>query len=100
MSDLGALTGDGRAPRRPGAYFRWLNGQVGPNGLRPVFILMAVAALERFSNLAVQVLLPNIRDSFHISNNTAITAATLSTVLPALLSPAAGYVSDRIDRIR
>src|SRR3954466_7398305 len=87
-------------PHTPRAYFRWLSGQVGPNGLRPVFILMAVAALERFSNLAVNVLLPNIRDSFHISNNTAITAATLTTVLPALLSPAAGYVSDRIDRIR
>src|SRR3954466_2108595 len=87
-------------PHTPRAYFRWLSGQVGPNGLRPVFILMAVAALERFSNLAVNVLLPNIRDSFHISNNTAITAATLTTVLPALLSPAAGYVNDRIDRIR
>jgi branched-chain amino acid transport system ATP-binding protein len=81
-------------------YWRRLAQEVGPTGMKPVLILMAVAALERFSNQAVNVLLPNIRDSFHISNNTAITAATLTTVLPALLSPAAGYVSDRIDRIR
>ena len=81
-------------------YWRRISQDVGPTGMTPVLILMAVAALERFSNLAVNVLLPNIRDSFHISNNAAITAATLTTVLPALLSPAAGYVSDRIDRIR
>jgi branched-chain amino acid transport system ATP-binding protein len=80
--------------------WRRMAQDVGPTGMKPVLVLMAVAALERFSNQAVNVLLPNIRDSFHISNNTAITAATLTTVLPALLSPAAGYVSDRIDRIR
>jgi ABC-type branched-subunit amino acid transport system ATPase component/predicted MFS family arabinose efflux permease len=89
-----------RAPRTPGAYVRWLSGQVGPHGMGPVLVLMAVATLERFGNQAVSVLLPNIRDAFHISNNTAITAATLTTVLPALLSPFAGYVSDRVDRIR
>src|SRR3954462_2375449 len=80
--------------------WRRLTQDVGPTGMTPVLVLMAVSALERFSAVAVNVLLPNIRDSFHISNNTAITAATLTTVLPALLSPAAGYVSDRIDRIR
>ena len=80
--------------------WRRLSNEVGPTGMKPVLILMAVAALERFSNLAVNVLLPNIRDSFHLSSSTAINAATLATVLPALLSPAAGYVNDRIDRIR
>ena len=97
MSELPDAT---RAPRTPVAYMRWLSGQVGPAGLGPVLILMAVASLERFSNLAVSVLLPNIRDSFHISNGTALTAATLSQVLPALASPWAGYLSDRIDRVR
>ena len=80
--------------------WRRLTQDVGPTGMAPVLILMTVATLERFGNLAVTVLLPNWRDSFHISNNTAITAATLTTVLPALLSPAAGYISDRVDRIR
>jgi len=100
MSELDTLTGGGRAPRTPRAYLRWLSSQVGENGLAPVFILMAVATLERFSNQSVSVLLPNIRDTFHISNGAAISAATLTSILPALLSPFAGYLSDRVDRIR
>jgi len=100
MSDFDALPGGGKAPRTPRAYLHWLAAQVGPNGLMPVFVLMAVATLERFSNQSVSVLLPNIRDTFHISNGAAITAASLTSILPALLSPFAGYLSDRVDRIR
>src|SRR5947209_8135762 len=89
-----------RGPRTPVAYMRWLSAEVGPAGLGPVLILMAVASLERFANQSVSVLLPNIRDSFHISNGAALTAATISSVLPGLASPWAGYLSDRVDRIR
>ncbi|HZT66599.1 MAG TPA: MFS transporter [Acidimicrobiales bacterium] len=89
-----------RIPRSPRGYFGWLAGQVGPAGLTPVVILLAVACLERFSNLAVSVLLPNIRDTFHINNQTAITIASLTSILPALLSPFAGFLSDRVDRVR
>src|SRR3954469_561178 len=81
-------------------YWRRLSQDVGPTGMKPVMILMAVASLERFSNQAVSVLLPNIRDSFHISNGAALTAATISAILPALASPWAGYLTDRVDRIR
>src|SRR3954471_22155291 len=81
-------------------YWRRLSQDVGPTGMKPVLILMAVAALERLANQAVSVLLPNIRDSFHISNGAALTAATISAVLPGLASPWAGYLSDRVDRIR
>jgi ABC-type branched-subunit amino acid transport system ATPase component/predicted MFS family arabinose efflux permease len=89
-----------RPPRTPAGYLRWLSGQVGPAGMAPVLVLMAVASLERFANQAVSVLLPNIRDTFHISNGAALTAATISAVLPALASPWAGYLADRVDRIR
>src|SRR3954466_2515332 len=81
-------------------YWRRLSQDVGPTGMKPVLILMAVASLERFANQSVSVLLPNIRDSFHISNGAALTAATISAVLPGLASPWAGYLSDRVDRIR
>jgi len=63
-------------------------------------ILLGVAGLERFGNAAVSVLAPNIRDSFHISNQELITATALAAILPALLSPWAGFVSDRVDRVR
>jgi branched-chain amino acid transport system ATP-binding protein len=89
-----------RAPRSPGPYLRWLGARVGPNGLLPVLVLLAVNGLERFSNAAVSTLLPNVRDAFHISNAAAVTAVSLTAVLPALLSPFAGYLSDRVDRVR
>jgi ABC-type branched-subunit amino acid transport system ATPase component/predicted MFS family arabinose efflux permease len=91
---------DDRAPRTPGAYMRWLSGQVGPSGLGPVFVLLAANGLERFGNAAVSTLLPNVRDTFHISNGAAVTAVSLTAVLPLFLSPFAGYVSDNVDRIR
>jgi branched-chain amino acid transport system ATP-binding protein len=94
------VTDDERAPRTPSAYLRWLGSRVGPKGLLPVLVLLGVNGLERFSNSAVTTLLPNVRDSFHISNATAVTAASLTSVLPALASPLAGYLSDRVDRVR
>ncbi len=89
-----------RAPRSPRAYFTWLSGQVGPSGLGPVLVLLAVSGLERFGNAAVTTLLPNVRDTFHISNGAAVTAVSLTAVLPALLSPFAGYLTDSVDRVR
>jgi ABC-type branched-subunit amino acid transport system ATPase component/predicted MFS family arabinose efflux permease len=89
-----------RVPRSPGAYFRWLSGQVGPTGLGPVMVLLAAASIERFGNQTLSVLLPDIRDTFHLTNQQAITTITVVSVLPALLSPFAGFLSDRVDRIR
>jgi branched-chain amino acid transport system ATP-binding protein len=79
---------------------RWLSERVGPKGLFPVLVLLGVNGLERFGNAAVSVLLPNVRDAFHISNGAAVTAVSLTSVLPALLSPFAGYLTDNVDRIR
>ena len=89
-----------RPPRTPGAYLRWLSGQVGPSGLRPVLVLLSLAAVERFGITAIAVLGPNIRDTFHISNQTLIGTVALTSILPAAASPWIGYLSDRVDRIR
>jgi len=63
-------------------------------------VLLGVASLERFGNAAIGILGPNIRDTFHISNQTLITTSSLAAILPALLSPWVGYISDRVDRVR
>ena len=89
-----------RAPRTPGAYLQWLSGQVGDAGVSPLMILLAVSGLERFGFEAIGLLTPNIRDSFHISNATAVATVSLAAILPALLSPLAGYLSDRLNRVR
>ncbi len=65
-----------RAPRTPRAYLQWLGGEVGEAGVRPLLILLAVSGLERFGFEAIGLLTPDIRDSFHISNGTAV--ATVS----------------------
>jgi len=89
-----------RAPRTPRGYLHWLGGQVGDAGVAPLMILLAVSGLERFGFEAIGLLTPNIRDSFHISNGTAVATVSLAAILPALLSPWAGYLSDRLNRVR
>jgi ABC-type branched-subunit amino acid transport system ATPase component/predicted MFS family arabinose efflux permease len=91
---------DEKPPRSPVAYMRWLDGRVGSAGLRPVLVLLAVATLERFGTAAIAILGPNIRDSFHIDNQTLLTVIALASVLPALASPWVGFISDRMNRIR
>jgi len=89
-----------RAPRTPVAYLRWMSGEVGPSGLKPVLILLAIASFERFGITAIGILGPNIRDTFHISNQTLITVVALTSIFPALFSPGIGFLSDRVDRVR
>src|SRR5947209_7748932 len=89
-----------RAPRTPRAYLQWLGGQVGEAGVAPLMILLAVSGFYWFGFEAIGLLTPNIRDSFHISNGTAVATVSLAAILPALLSPVAGYLTDRRNRVR
>ncbi|HVT78886.1 MAG TPA: MFS transporter [Acidimicrobiales bacterium] len=65
-----------------------------------MFVLLGASGFERLGVSAAAVLGPNVRDAFGISNSTLVTALALVSVLPALLSPLAGYLSDRMDRVR
>ena len=71
-----------------------------PAGLAPVIVLLLAASIERFLVTSVGVLTPNIRDSFHLSNQTVVTAETLLSILPAVAAPLMGYWADRTNRIR
>jgi ABC-type branched-subunit amino acid transport system ATPase component/predicted MFS family arabinose efflux permease len=79
----------------PQRYWNDLRDAVGPVGLRPVFILLLAASLERILINSVAVLAPNIRDAFHLSNQAVITTQTLVSILPAAASPWVGYWADR-----
>ena len=100
MSAPTGTQGHERVPRSPGAYLRWLSGQVGPSGLKPVLVLLTLSAVERFGITIIAVLGPNIRDTFHVSNQTLIGTVALTSILPAAASPWVGYLSDRVDRVR
>ncbi|HET6874184.1 MAG TPA: MFS transporter [Acidimicrobiales bacterium] len=98
MSGFGAM--GGRQGWRTLLNPREVSKQVGPTGLTPIMVLLLAATLERFLVTSTGILLPNIRDSFHISNQTAITATTLTSILPAVASPWVGYWADRTNRVR
>ena len=98
---MSATSPDATARRRGiSGYFANLSQSVGTVGLKPVLVLMAVFAIERSVILSVATLAPNIRDTFHVNNQTIITTSSLAAILPALLSPWVGYMADRVDRIR
>ena len=88
------------ARRSPLASLRDLSTVVGDAGLGPVLILMAVSAVERFDSSAFGILGPEIRKTFHLSNQTFVPIATLTGLLPLLLSVPMGYWSDRTNRVR
>jgi ABC-type branched-subunit amino acid transport system ATPase component/sugar phosphate permease len=86
--------------RSPRSYLNNLTQAVGPTGLGPVFVLMLAFGIERFAVTAVGILAPNIRDTFHVSNQTFITVSTLTSILPAVASAHMGYLADRMNRVR
>jgi branched-chain amino acid transport system ATP-binding protein len=73
---------------------------LGPVGLMPIVILMAVAVVERFDDVAFGVLGPEIKHAFHLNDAKYIAIATLTSVLPLLLSVPTGYLGDRAHRVR
>src|SRR5499427_6323320 len=71
----------------------------GAAGLTPLLVLLALSGVERFDANAFGVLGPEIRDQFHLSSAGYISIATLTSVLPLLVTAHAGYLSDRLNRV-
>ena len=71
----------------------------GAAGLAPLLILLALSGVERFDANAFGVLGPEIRDQFHLSSAGFISIATLTSVLPLLVTAHVGYLSDRFNRV-
>jgi branched-chain amino acid transport system ATP-binding protein len=83
----------------PVRVLRELGESVGPVGLFPLFVLLAVAAVERFDFTAFGVLGPEIRHTFHLTNSEFAPIATFTGVLPLLLAVHLGWWSDRSHRV-
>jgi len=85
--------------RSPLRAIRKLADDVGPVGLFPLFVLLGVAAVERFDFTAFGVLGPEIRHTFHLNNSEFAPIATFTGVLPLLLAVHLGWWSDRSHRV-
>ena len=89
-----------RRIRGPRAMIDDLNQTVGTVGLYSLFVLIGVATVERFDFAAFGVLGPDIRNTFGLNNAEFVSLASLTAVVPLLLSVHLGYYADRTNRIR
>ncbi|MDQ1397915.1 MAG: hypothetical protein QOG64_3174, partial [Acidimicrobiaceae bacterium] len=96
----------GGPPPRPkgrqsfGTWLADLRTAAGSTGLFPLFVLLGLAAVERFDAQAFGVLGPEIRRSFHLSDSGFTAVFNLSTILPLFLAVFIGAASDRYNRSR
>ena len=103
-TDAGLVAPTEGLPRRrirsPRTMVRELQELVGPAGLTPLFLLLAVAITERFDFAAYSVLGPEIRRAFHLSNATYLGVTSVRTVLVLLATVPIGYLADKTHRVR
>src|SRR5262249_30397621 len=76
-----------------------LRSIAGPAGLAPALVLLVLSGVERFDYAAFGVLGPEIRNQFHLSNAGYVSIASLTTVLPLVVTVHAGWLSDRLNPV-
>src|SRR5206468_9654287 len=75
-----------------------LKEAAGPVGLFPLFVLLGLAAVERFDAQAFGVLGPEIRKTFHLSDGGFQAVFNLTTILPLFLAVYVGFLGDKRSR--
>jgi ABC-type branched-subunit amino acid transport system ATPase component/predicted MFS family arabinose efflux permease len=87
-----------RPDRGPHALRRSL-GDLGPAGLLPLALLVALAGVQNFDLVAFGVLAPDIRDTFHVSDATITVIAGVTGAVPIVFAVFLGYLGDRRNRV-
>ena len=82
----------------PRATRRWLD-ELGPAGLVPLALLVALAGVQTFDLVAFGVLAPDIRDAFHVSDGTITVVAGVTGAVPIVFAVFLGYAGDRRNRV-
>ena len=73
---------------------------LGPAGLVPLGVLVALAGVQNFDLVAFGVLAPDIRHTFGVSSGTITVLASLTTAVPIFFAVVLGYFGDRRNRVR
>ncbi|TMC48458.1 MAG: MFS transporter [Chloroflexi bacterium] len=84
--------------RVPRATLRSLAG-LGPVGLLPLAVLVALAGVQNFDLVAFGVLAPDIRDTFHVSTGAITVIAAITSAVPIIFAVVLGYAGDRRNRV-
>jgi branched-chain amino acid transport system ATP-binding protein len=74
-------------------------GDLGPAGLLPLVVLVALAGVQNFDLVAFGVLAPDIRDTFHVSSGTITAIAGITGAVPIIFAVFLGYAGDRSNRV-
>src|SRR5258708_11723910 len=74
-------------------------GDLGPAGLLPLAVLVALAGVQNFDLVAFGVLAPDIRDAFHISSGAITAIAGITGAVPIVFAIVLGYFGDRSNRV-
>jgi ABC-type branched-subunit amino acid transport system ATPase component/predicted MFS family arabinose efflux permease len=72
----------------------------GAAGALPLLVLIGLAGVQNFDNVAFGVLSPDIRHAFHLSNGSIDAIAALTGAVPIVFAVFLGYLGDRGNRIR
>ncbi|HXA29724.1 MAG TPA: MFS transporter [Candidatus Angelobacter sp.] len=72
---------------------------LGPAGLLPLAVLVALAGVQNFDLVAFGVLAPDIRDTFHVSSGTITIIAGVTGAVPIIFAVFVGYAGDRRNRV-
>jgi ABC-type branched-subunit amino acid transport system ATPase component/predicted MFS family arabinose efflux permease len=88
------------AQPRPGNRFaRWSDGITGGAALFPLVVLFGLNCVDQLDQSAFGVLLPNIRDDFHLNTQGILTVVSLSFVAALVLALPVGFWADRLHRV-
>src|SRR5258708_33866528 len=74
-------------------------GDLGPAGLLPLAVLVALAGVQNFDLVAFGVLAPDIRDAFHIASGAITAIAGITGAVPIVFAIVLGYFGDRSNRV-
>ena len=83
-------------PRAPRRFFEEMSGG---ETLFPLIVLAGLNAVNQLDQTAFGVLGPDIRDSFHLSNQGYLTLVALTQLGGLLLAVPLAYYSDRLQRV-
>ncbi len=83
-------------PRKPRRFFEEMSGG---QALFPLIVLVGLNCVNNLDQTAFGVLGPDIRDSFHMSNQGYLTLVALTQLGGLLLAVPLAYYSDRLPRV-
>ncbi|HMF82664.1 MAG TPA: MFS transporter [Acidimicrobiia bacterium] len=82
-----------------GRFARWCDSITGGAALFPLVVLFGLNAVDQLDQSAFGVLLPNIRDDFHLNTEGILTVVSLSFVAALVLALPVGFWADRLHRV-